>query len=291
MMVFDVGVIGGGVIGLSCAWRLAQAGARVAVFERGEIGHEASWAAAGMLAPQCEAAHHPPSGDKSSTRSRQAMLELCLQSRSLYAAFADELFEATGIDIELSLSTHSRHDWRRPGILYVDNSDVGNAFEAFALQKESGLAVESAGEFNGFPALWLPDEGQVENRKLATALGHAAQHAGAEFFFGETRVVDGAVCCDNALVTCDKIVLCAGAWSGEELWPLRLPVRPVAGQMLVLQAAQTVQSVIYSESVYLVPRRDGRLLVGATVEDVGFRKAVTSEGTQALWDAARGSCS
>jgi glycine/D-amino acid oxidase-like deaminating enzyme len=94
--------------------------------------------------------------------------------------------------------------------------------------------------------------------------------------------------CGNEIVSCDKLLLCAGAWSGEDVWPLPLPVRPVAGQMLVLQAAQRVKSVIYSESVYLVPRRDGRLLVGATVEDVGFRKAVTPSGTQALLDGARG---
>ena len=177
-MNYDVGVIGGGVIGLACAWRLAQRGARVALFERGEIGREASWAAAGMLAAQCEAAHHPPA--ESGTRehsSRAAMFDLCLQSRALYSAFADELFDATQTDIELSLRNHARGDWRTPGILYVQTKADDNAPRVLAAQKN----VEQTPDFNGFRALHLPEEGQVENRLLTQALQRACEYSQRRF--------------------------------------------------------------------------------------------------------------
>jgi len=297
---FDVGIIGGGVIGLSCAWRLAQAGARVALFERGEIGREASWAAAGMLAAQCEAAHHPPTIDESSTRSRQAMFDLCLQSRAMYASFADELLDATGVDIELSLKGQKRN-WHMPGILYVATREDA-AIQAFEKQKQDGFNVEKIapqlsqltfGDLSQnaatFGLMWLPDEGQVDNRKLVEALYKAALGAGVTIFEGDEILSVGASNVDGGVVNlktlsamhqCVKAILCAGAWSGHTIVPMAQslrPVVPIGGQMLCVR--HSLQYIIYSSDVYLVPKSKNRLLIGATVEKADFRKQSRKNAT------------
>ena len=296
---FDVGIIGGGVIGLSCAWRLAQAGARVALFERGEIGREASWAAAGMLAAQCEAAHHPPSESGSIEYSmRAAMFDLCLQSRAMYADFADELLDVTGVDIELSLKGHQRNDWRTPGILYVQTRDDDMAFADFAQQKEQGYEAERVLDFNGSPAVWLNEEGQVNNRVLVKALRAAALRSGVTFYTNRephlwTEAVRGIRFSSDDqspryrirgaqagidLAEFKHTLHCSGAWNEY--------VRPIAGQIVAVRGHKKVERVIYASDVYLVPRRNGRLLIGATSEDVGFRKHVTPRGLKNLLNAA-----
>ncbi len=292
--VFDVGIIGGGVIGLSCAWRLAQSGARVALFERGEIGREASWAAAGMLAAQCEAAHHPPSENGTIEYSkRAAMFDLCLQSRAMYADFADELLDATGVDIELSLKGQKRN-WHMPGILYVATREDA-AIQAFEKQKQDGFNVEKIapqlshftfGDLSQnaatFGLMWLPDEGQVDNRKLVEALHKAALGAGVTIFEGDEITSVGASDMDGGVVNlrtlsamhqCVKAILCAGAWSGHTIVPMAQslrPVVPIGGQMLCVR--HSLHYIIYSSDVYLVPKSKNRLLIGATVEKADFRK-------------------
>lgn len=292
-MKFDVGIIGGGVIGLACAWRLAQGGAKVGVFERGKIGREASWAAAGMLAAQCEAAHHPPHADQSTLEAQAAMFDLCLGSRALYPSFAQELWDASGIDIELSLHESTLGgDWRTPGIWYVRTRDDDPAPHAFERQSQAGHAVERLGEH----VFRLPDEGQVENRKLAEALKVACDRWGVSIF--ESEAVE-AVCHPNGRVVglrtsqrevgCDKVLSCGGAWSQSTLGlpPDCLPpVRPIAGEILALRVGIEVPHIIYSSDVYLVPRRDGTLLIGATMEDRGFDKSIQEAAKTQLLQAA-----
>lgn len=334
-MKYDVGVIGGGVIGLSCAWKMAQRGAKVALFERGKIGREASFAAAGMLAAQCEAAHHPPlanpisdspvnatcleNGDENfacagakpaheyscEAPSSAAMFDLCLQSRTLYPAFAAELFDLTGIDIELSLSNCERGDWRTPGILYVATRDDDAAPQALEAQQAQGHRVVKR-DFRDRCALWLPDEGQVNNRVLVQALRRAASSAGVAIYESERirvwpqalRGVDlrgsqREVHLENSSTYTSgqrfevaKTLLCAGAWSSEINPSVSVPVRPVAGEMLSLKADHRVKSIIYGSDVYLVPRRNGSLLVGATMKEDGFRKRVTPRGVLHLLKSA-----
>ena len=293
------------MIGLACAWRMAQAGAKVAVFERGVVGREASWAAAGMLAPQCEAAHHPPEADSDGMAGRAAMFDLCLQSRALYPAFADELFDTTGIDIELSLRGHARGDWRQPGILYVETRDDDRAIAAFEAQRGQGQRVEATPDYPGTHAVWLPDEGQVHNRKLLKALRLAVLQAGVKISqysakrvsrLFDTRWCEDRINIDVALgVQCDKVLVCAGAWShgiGNLPPHCQIPVRPIAGQMMAVRAfarsqRRFIPHIIYGSDVYLVPRRDGQVLIGATMEDSGFHKKVTVRGTTSLLRAAR----
>lgn len=296
--VFDVGIIGGGVIGLSCAWRLAQAGARVAVFERGTVGREASWAAAGMLAAQCEAAHHPPAVEGTDEYSkRQTMFDLCLESRAMYSQFAGELFDATNIDIELSIQNYRRNDWRTPGILYVQTRDEDVAFSNFAQQKIDSLAVENTAHFNDFPATWLPDEGQVNNRVLVKALQLVSEQIGVTIYENESvsqvlKDADGAhqIETSRRRASCEKTLFCGGARSALHL---DLPhnfascVKPIAGQMIALRTPQPLTKIIYASDVYIVPRRDGRVLVGATMEDVGFDATVTSVAAEQLFEKAK----
>lgn len=288
----DVAIIGAGVIGLAIAWRLAQAGARVQVFDRGKAGAGASHAAAGMLAVCAEA-----------EPGEENLVALGRISQALWPRFAAELLEASGIDVEL----------RREGTLVIaltadDQAQIRHHIEfqeslglpvewistAELRRREPSLAARVAG------ALWSPQDHQVDNRKLVTALVRAARGAGVQIH--EHRGVDhiaiagdracGVVLADGTDVAADIVVLAAGAWSrgigglDADLLP---PVRPIKGQMLALRmdtAAPLLTHVVWAPGVYLVPRRDGRLLVGATVEEKGFDTTLTAGGILTLLEAA-----
>ncbi len=269
-----IAIVGGGAIGLSCAWRLAQSGARVTLFESGEVGREASFAAGGMLAPTPEYMLHNGSA-------APALLVLSVDSCDLYAEFAAELLDLTGHDIELSLFESPTHDWRTPGIMLV-SSCVGKGKKRL--------------DWNGQRASWLEEEGQVEPRQLTRALRVACEQAGVclrentpvrGFDVKNNRVQKLRL--DGESFEADHFLLCAGAWSGQRLGlPAKAtpPIRPVAGQMLQLRGERRLKHIVYGENCYLIPRRDGRLLVGATVEETGFAKRVTAAGTAQLLNAA-----
>lgn len=282
--VCDVAVIGGGVIGLACAWRLAQEGAQVHLFERTQIGSEASHAAAGMLAAQCEAAVHPPENE-SDHSSRERFFRFCLQSRALYASFAAELYEASGIDIELSIQNSPFSDWRQPGILYIPNrkddciENPQSAVHHLLKQREKGLRVEHT-LFNDQAALWLPEEGQVDNRKLVKALQRACIRAGVILH------ENSPIPLESAQKIAPKVLLCGGAWSSLIAPQFAFGVHPVAGEVLSLRSLEKVDTVLYSRDVYLVPRRDGRVLVGATMAERGFNKSVSKQAKTTLLKAA-----
>jgi glycine oxidase len=285
-------VIGAGVVGLGVAWRLAQRGARVSVFDKGAAGQGASHAAAGMLAACAEA-----------EPGEEALVKLGRASQALWPAFAAELREASGIDVEL----------RREGTLIValTADDQARITHDLGFQQGLGLPVEwiSAAEARRREphlgprlagAIASPQDHQAENRKLAAALRVAAERAGvtlrehtpvARVAVAEGRA-RGIVLSDGTEVAADAVVLAAGAWSrqvegvGAEALP---PVRPIKGQMLALQmdaASPLIRHVIWGPNIYMVPRNDGRLILGATVEEKGFDTALTAGGVLALLEAA-----
>lgn len=284
-------VIGAGLIGLGIAWRLAQRGAHVAIYDRNQAGQGASHAAAGMLAACAEA-----------EPGEQALVGLCRNGQARWPAFADELEQASGLSVDL----------RREGTLVVAPTadDRGRLQHQFDLPKQMGLPVEwiSPAELrrrephlgNAAGAVWSPEDHQVDNRKVVAALRVAAERAGVSINehapVKDIGVVNGRAShitlADGSRVAADRIVLAAGAWSREIAGlpvDAHVPVRPVKGQMVALQmdaASPLINHVIWAPGVYLVPRRDGRLLIGATVEEKGFDKSLTAGGMLALLEAA-----
>jgi glycine oxidase len=275
----DVVVIGGGIIGLTIARALARrGGSDVCLIERSSLGAEASFAAAGMLAPQAEA------------DAQDDFFKLACRSRDLYPSFAAALLEETGIDIELDTT----------GTLYLalnqhDQEEIERRYE---WQTRAGLAVEllTAGEARDLEpcvssattgALRFPNDVQVENRRLLNALANSVSKLGLTVLSGTN--VDGVLVDRNrvtgvqtsrGVIGCAKAVIAAGAWSNFiQHTPQTLSIEPVRGQMVCLDATpQLTRHVIYSARGYIVPRRDGRLLAGSTSESAGFAKNVTAGG-------------
>lgn len=284
-----IAIIGAGVIGLSIAWRLAQRGARVTVFERDEPGRGASHAAAGMLAACAEV---EPGEERLFTLNRA--------SQALWPDFAAELEQASGRSVDL----------RREGTLAValTADDRARLTHHLEFQHTLGLSLEwlTAGQAkrrephlnpNLIGAVFSPQDHQVDNRKVAAALRVAAERAGVVLrtHAPVERIVlqngrAGGVMVGGAAHAADHVVLAAGAWSRAiEGVSVRPPVRPIKGQMLALRMdarAPLLRHVVWAPGVYLVPRHDGRLLVGATVEEKGFDPHLTAGGQLALLQAA-----
>jgi glycine oxidase len=283
----NVAIIGGGVIGLTIARALALRGVpEISIIERASPGTEASFAAAGMLAPQAEA------------DSNDEFFRFTCQSRDMYANFAATLFEETGVDVELdttgtlylALTEHDqseidqRCDWQTRAGLPVARL---TAVDARGLEPCISPSVEGA--------LHFPLDVQVENRRLLTALANSVNKLGVKTI-SETSVESLLVERDrvNGLQTtrgflsCSTVVVAAGCWTSSigvssvetEQRPKSMPkIEPVRGQMLCFDSRpQLVSHVIYSPRGYLVPRRDGRLLAGSTSESAGFAKQVTAGG-------------
>jgi len=287
----QIAIIGAGVVGLGIAWRLARR-AEVLVFDRGEAGKGASHAAAGMLAACWQA-----------EPGEEALLALGRDSQARWPAFAAELTRASGIDVEL----------RREGtlVLALTADDQAELAHHLEFQNKLGLPLEwlsaaatrakephLAGKIAG--AVFSPQDHQVDNRKVVAALRIAAESAGVKIhehqpvkeISSQAGRVNGLVVEDGTHITADIVVLAAGAWSrGIAGLPpdRRPPVRPVKGQMLALcmePAAPLLNHVLWAPGAYLVPRRDGRLIVGATVEENGFDDTITAGGMLTLLGAA-----
>ena len=279
-------IIGGGVIGLSIARELRKRKAgKITVLDRGKPGHEASWAAAGILAPQAEA-------DRIDD-----FFRLCSASRDLYPKFSAELLDETGIDIELDKS----------GTLYLafSDNDVTDLRKRFEWQRSAGLEVSKRAakecrelepliSKDVLEGLLFPNDWQVDNRRLIVALTEFARRNDIEVV--EQTKVEKIVLEDQRITrvqtsggvnfSADAAVLATGAWTslikiGEI--PLALEVKPIRGQMICFKLPdRQLTRVIYSPRGYLVPRSDGRVLAGATVEDVGFNTHTTDAGIASL---------
>jgi glycine oxidase len=278
--------VGAGVIGLSCAWRAAQRGLDVVVLERDAPGCGASNVAAGMLAPVGEASW-----------GEERLLDLTLRSHELWPSFAQELREAAGSEV----------GYAELGALHValDRDEAGELRRRFELMRSLELDAEwlrprgcRALEPGVHPAcvagVHAPHESAVDPRALTAALVRACEAAGARI------VIDAAA---ELIVEADRaagvrtagglelrspaVLAAAGSWSGTDWLPdgARPPVRPVKGQILTLLGTPgqpACERIVVTERVYVVPRGDGRLVVGATVEEQGFDTRITAGGVLEL---------
>jgi len=269
---WDVIIIGGGIIGLSLSIALRKRGARVLVVERGEPGREASYAAAGMLV-DC-AAETPV-----------ALQSLATASARMYPEFVHEIQDESGFDVDL----------RDRGALVFPSAEHMHERAGFTTD---GLLPAPLAELE--PALadpkrpaFLLKERSVDPRALGTATLKAAKHRDVDVSSGtevhglllsEGRVA--GVSAGKTSYHAPVVVNCAGAWAGQ-IPPHRFPTRPVKGQMLcVIGAAGLIRHVIRAPEVYLVPRSDGRILIGATVEEAGFDKRTDPDTIQGMHQAA-----
>ena len=286
----EVLIVGGGVAGLGVAWQLAERGRRVRVFEAGRAGRGASWAAAGMLAPSAEVGFE-----------ELDLYALGRESLARWRPFAAALEAASGTDV----------GYRDDGTLVVaDDRDSARALRRqFAFQAEHGAPVEwlsGADAVDLEPmlsprlpaAVWAPQDHQVDNRAVVEALGRAARSAGAEVAEG-ARVAHvrpdpaspGVALADGTRADARAVVLAAGAWSAGVggLEPVA-PVRGVKGQALALrmdpERGLGLRRVVRGPDAYLVPKADGRLVVGATSEDGVSDTRTTAGGVYRLLEGA-----
>ena len=268
----DILIVGGGVIGLAIAIELKRRGAKVTVISK-DFVQAAGNAAAGMLAPMAEKLTCAP------------MEELCLRSRWLYPEWAQKLEELTGIDIGYLPSGILAPVYREPELIPEEDNAVWLDRQTIKLY-QPGLGDRVVGGW------WYPEDGQVDNRCLMRSLLQAAQTLNIEIKEGvSVKAIQQkqgkvqSVLTDIGALEAEQYVLAAGSWSGQ-IYPL--PVYPVKGQMLSLKMPSMVhqpfplQRVLYGEGIYLVPRQDGRLIVGATVEIVDWTPFNTPSGVQTL---------
>lgn len=274
----DVLIIGGGLIGMLTARELAHEGLSVSIIERGRVGGESSWAGGGILSPL-----YP-------WRQPEAITRLSLWGQRRYPVLIEELMAESGVDAE----------WEHTGLLILDSDNGGGAHNwsrAFGVRMESIGAEEvrelepSLGRFPGH-ALWLPEVAHLRNPRLIKALRGSLEARGVTFH-EETTVIgwrqeNGKVLgvdTDRGEMSAPQVVVASGAWSGELLagTGVHAPVAPVRGQMVVFRATPgRVRRTVLHNDHYVIPRRDGRVLAGSTLEESGFDKSVTPEGEREL---------
>lgn len=274
-------VIGGGAIGLLTARELATAGAHVTLIERGETGRESSWAGGGILSPL-----YP-------WRYADSLTALARWSQARYTDLCLELQMASGVDPECLPS----------GLLILDPEERADAL-AWAKAHQSRMEriepadlaeLEPALSHTTDGALWLPEIGQVRNPRFARALRRAVEarvEVREHEEVSELRVTAGriqGVRTRQGILEADQVVVCAGAWTATLLAQLGAApaVEPVRGQMMVFltQPGQIRHIVLYRDR-YIIPRQDGHVLIGSTLEYTGFDKSTTTEAKEQLYRAA-----
>ncbi|MGI8551143.1 MAG: glycine oxidase ThiO, partial [Dehalococcoidia bacterium] len=285
----DVAIIGGGIIGCAIARRLAEQGARIVIFERGQTGAEASWAAGGALIP--DASHD----------ATPELLDHWLTALRMYPRFVEALRDETGMPFEFRVTGHlvlasdesqfealrRRHEHERA---------VGVRCELWSAEQVRAAEPAVAPGFVG--ALSFPDHGIVDNRRLVSCLALAAAKRGVTIETGQLvtgllldgeRVVGVDICGEPRYA--GAVVNAAGSWAGLIGSPGALPIAPAKGQILALETRRPLCQRIISSSVgSLVSRSDGRHIFGSTVETAGYDKRVTTAAVQRLLTGAIATC-
>lgn len=283
----DILIAGGGVIGLSLAYELVLRRLKVTLLERGQVGQESSFAGAGILAPLAD------------MEEAGSLAQLLLASRKIYPDFVKDISSRATMSVDFSISgllhvalTEEEHqDLQRRRERYAGlGLEVQHCSRGETLERESGLNRQL------LSALYFPDEAYVDNRQLVEALRIACLRLGVDIVSGCQVIAvqdEGgrAVGVDSNLGRwqAGTIVIAAGCWSGQVATGLGyvLPMKPARGQLVAVKTpAPVLKQVIYSSQYYLVPRSDGRTLLGSTVEWAGYDKRVTLEAVQRITAAA-----
>jgi thiazole synthase len=263
----EIIIIGGGIIGLAIAIELKLKGLGVTVLSKNFV-QAATNAAAGMLAPRAE-------------QLEGVMLDLALQSLALYPEWANKLEQLSGEDIDYNPCGIIAPVYQQPSIIN-DNWLDKDTIQIY----QSHLGEDVIGGY------WYPEEGQVDPRKVGKVLLIIAQSLGIDVKEGIEAIAltrhqgrINNILTKSGIFSADTYILASGAWSSK-LFPL--PVRPVKGQMLSLRIApeNPLERVIFGENTYLVPKKDGRLIIGATSEDIGWIEGNTAEGINTLLNRA-----
>lgn len=281
----DFLIAGAGVIGLMTARLLAQAGASVKLIERGQSAREASWAGGGIVSPL-----YP-------WRYQDEVTALALWSQSSYVHLAQDLLTETGLDPELRqkgmLMLQVEAQEEQAALVWAKrfHRPMVNVDADFIYRTEPHLAP-------GFEsAIWMPEVASIRNPRLGQALRQSVRQDSNITLCEDSEVVGFSTFGERVTGVktakgehkADEVILAGGAWSGQLLAQLglELPVVPVRGQMMVFRAAPgVVDRVVMLDGRYVIPRNDGRVLVGSTLEHVGFDKSTTEEASRALFDTA-----
>ncbi|MCQ4262309.1 glycine oxidase ThiO [Stutzerimonas stutzeri] len=275
----EVIVVGGGVIGLLSAYRLAEAGKVVSLLESGAVGSEASWAGGGIVSPLYPWRYSP------------AVTALAHWSQDFYPQLGERLLEETGVDPEVHVT----------GLYWLDLPDEAEALDwaerhgrplASVAMEAVHQAVPSLGDGYG-RAVYMEGVANIRNPRLLRALSEAlrqlpnvtvVEHCPVEGFLHDGARVTG-VRTGQGEMRADQVVVAAGAWSARLLATLGLeiPVKPMKGQMILFKCAEDfLPSMVLAKRRYAIPRRDGHILVGSTLEDVGFDKTPTEDALESL---------
>lgn len=282
----DTVIIGGGIIGCAIAYELGKREKTVLLVEKASrLGTEASWAGAGILTSH--ASTHEP------------YPELCRASLEMYPSLAAELKAETGIDIEFipsgTLSVYF-DEAEAAGLIGLAERRVNRGFTAEVLSPEEAWELEPSLSKNIAGGVLFPEDGHVRNPKMVSALAKGAAQHGAEFLLGNPvsgfvkengRVI--AVVVNGDRIHADTFVIAAGCWSGNLTILLDCPmsIEPAKGQIVLLETVPPIiQRTIDGLGIYIVPRTDGKILLGATVEFVGYDKTTSVDGVKQMIDAA-----
>jgi len=277
-------IIGGGIIGLLTAYELISAGQKVTLIERQELAQESSWAGGGILSPL-----YP-------WRYLDSINRLASHSQSIYAEFCQSLLSETGIDPEytnngmLVFADNEKKNARQWAEKHNQTLHIIDAKECSELEPQ--LSLNS----NNKDIIWLPIVTQVRNPRLTKALIKQLKqlsadiHTHTEFksLILDKKKIKG-VKTNQGDFFADNIIICGGAWSAEILRTEdKVPaVRPVHGQMILFQTPpDTISRIVLDENRYIIPRRDGKVLFGSTIEEIGFKKQITADAKAELIEIA-----
>ena len=274
----DILIVGGGIIGMLTARELSLAGMKVTIVEQGKTGRESSWAGGGIISPL-----YP-------WRYSAAVNALAQWSQANYPDLIAEMNSETGLDAELIQNgllllddeTESASVWAEKwgsNLHLIDNKEVSE----LEPELSSSLLTDTK-------AIWMPDIRQVRNPRLVKVLKKYLLKQGVKFveqtqvtgFIKNTHKVEG-VTTSAGDIFADKVLLAGGAWSANLLKNKDISVEPVKGQMILFKTApNTIKRITLSKDRYVIPRRDGRVLLGSTLEHTGFDKATTQEAKEEL---------